>query len=64
MPVDIYGTKMSYPTRLALITAEVVGVKYDFHNIDLLTGEHKKPDFLKVKLIKTMIVTYNAGYKK
>lgn len=42
----VYGT--SPGVRAVLITATAIGLELDIEEIDLLTGEQLKPEFLKV----------------
>ena len=43
---QIYGMQLSAPCRIVEMTAEVLGLEYDFKVVDLMAGEHMKPEFL------------------
>lgn len=49
MPVEIYGMQLSAPCRIVGMTCEVLKVPYEFKETDLMKGEHKTPEFLKVR---------------
>merc|ERR1712165_578977 len=48
MPVTIYGPKLSAPVRIALMTCEALGIEYEVKPVNLMEGEHMKPDYLKI----------------
>ncbi|CAB4055393.1 GST [Lepeophtheirus salmonis] len=48
MSVEIYGMDMSAPYRIAVMTAEVVGVPYEVKNVDILNGGNMTPEFLEL----------------
>merc|ERR1719305_604518 len=39
---------LSAPCRIVFMTAEVLGVEYEFKLVDLTTGEHMKPEYLTI----------------
>ena len=45
-PLEIYGMQPSAPCRIVEMTAECLGLEYEFKMVDLMAGEHKKPEFL------------------
>ena len=47
MPVQIYGNPASAPYRLAVMTAEILGMEYQ--NRILNVGDHKSEWFVKVR---------------
>jgi len=47
-PIDIYGMQLSAPCRIVEMTAECLGVEYNFKQTDLMKGEHMTPEFLKM----------------
>ena len=53
MGVKIYGMDASAPVRMAMMTAEVLGIEYEFVVVNLMEGEHMKPDYLKVNTKST-----------
>ena len=38
--------QLSAPCRIVEMTAEVLGLEYEFKVVDLMAGEHMKPEFL------------------
>ena len=48
MAVKVYGMDASAPVRVVLMTCEVLGIEYEFVVVNLMEGEHLKPDYLKV----------------
>jgi len=47
-PIQLYGMQLSAPCRLVQMTADVVGVEFDFKTVDLMAGEHMKPEYLAI----------------
>ena len=43
---------MSAPVRFVMMTCEVLGVEYEFIVVNLMTGEHLKPEYLAVSDIQ------------
>merc|ERR1711997_624027 len=48
MAVKVYGMDASAPVRMVLMTCEVLGIEYEFVVVNLMEGEHLKPDYLKI----------------
>merc|ERR1712141_838717 len=48
MGIKIYGMDASAPVRMVMMTAEVLGIEYEFVVVNLMEGEHMKPDYLKI----------------
>jgi len=46
--IDLYGMQPSAPMRIVQMTCECLGVAYNFKKVDLMTGEHMTPEFLKI----------------
>jgi len=46
--MDVYGMNLSAPCRIVTMTAECLGVEYNFKILDLMAGEHMKPEFLAI----------------
>ena len=44
----VYVTDASPPSRAVLLAAAALGVEVDVRKIDLLKGEHRTPEFVKV----------------
>lgn len=52
---------VSPPARSVLICAKAIGLELEQQHVDLLTGEHLKPEFLKVSLLQ---VLFNPNHLK
>ena len=50
MAIIMYGIEVSPPVRAAMVVCKALGVEFEFRIVDLLAGDHLKPEFLKVKL--------------
>lgn len=48
MGLDFYYTPGSSPCRSVLLAAKAVGVELNLKLVDLKSGEHLKPEFIKV----------------
>ena len=48
MGVKVYGMDISAPVRCALMTCEVLKLEYELVVVNLMAGEHMKPEYLKV----------------
>jgi len=48
MVVHLYFHPASQPSRAVYMTIRALGIEHECHVIDLLSGEHKKPEFLKI----------------
>ncbi|CAG0916785.1 unnamed protein product [Notodromas monacha] len=48
MGVDFYYMPLSPPCRSALLAAKAFGIKLDCKLLNLMAGEHMKPDFLAI----------------
>ena len=47
--VDIYGMGPSAPCRILYMTCSALGVEYNDIAVDLMKGENKTPEYLKVR---------------
>ena len=47
-PIDVHGMPASAPCRIVNMTAECLGVEYNFKLLDLMAGDHMKPEFLAI----------------
>ena len=47
--VDIYGMGPSAPCRILYMTCTALGVEYNDIAVDLMKGENKTPEYLKVR---------------
>jgi len=48
----LYAHPQSPPSRTVTLALDVFRVDYKFQNVDILSGEARKPEFLKVKVTK------------
>lgn len=48
MAPKLYVTETSPPVRSVLITAAAIGLELEKHELDVLSGAHLTPEFLKV----------------
>ena len=48
MGVKVYGMELSAPVRCVMMTCEALKVEYEFIVVNLMAGEHMKPEYLKV----------------
>ncbi|XP_034250640.1 glutathione S-transferase 1-1-like isoform X2 [Thrips palmi] len=48
MVLTLYGTEVSPPVRAVRMACKATGIEYDFQVVDVIAGELKKPEFLKV----------------
>jgi hypothetical protein len=46
--VTIYGVPLSAPTRIVMMTCEVLGVRYELINTNPLTGDTRTEEYIKV----------------
>nr|AQS22597.1 glutathione S-transferase delta-epsilon 2 [Pseudodiaptomus poplesia] len=47
-PIEIYGMQLSAPCRIVEMTCEMLGLEYNFNQVDLMAGEHMKPEYLAI----------------
>lgn len=62
MPIDLYYMSMSAPCRAVLLTAKMVGVEINLKTINLMQGEHMKPEFLKINPQHTVPCLDDSGF--
>lgn len=48
MAIDFYYFPLSPPCRSLMVLAKAIGVHFNLIVVNVLAGEHMKPDFLKV----------------
>ena len=48
--LKLHAVNGSPPSRIAMLVLDVLGLDYEFVNVDLLGEENRKPEFLKVTL--------------
>jgi len=54
MAIILYGTELSPPVRAVMAVCKALGIEYEFKKVDLLAGEHMKPEFLKINPMHTV----------
>lgn len=55
MAPKLYMTQWSAPVRSVLLCAKALALDLELHEVNLLSSEHLKPNFLKVSLIQIII---------
>lgn len=58
--IQVYGTPVSAPCRMTFMACEVLGIDYKIVNIDLMKGETRTPEYLKMN-IKHTVPTVKDG---
>ena len=48
MGVKVYGMDLSAPVRCVMMTCEALKIEYEFIVVNLMAGEHMKPEYLAV----------------
>ena len=51
MAIKVYGMDLSAPVRMVMMTCEALGIEYELITVNLMEGEHKRPEFLKVSVL-------------
>ena len=54
-PIVIYGMTPSAPCRILCMTCEVLGLEYEFKVVNLMAGENKTPEYLKVIVLQLLL---------
>lgn len=62
MPVDLYYLEAGAPSRAVMMTAKMVGVELNLKTVDLFSGEHLKPEFLKMNPRHTVPTMDDNGF--
>ncbi|XP_066999668.2 glutathione S-transferase 1 [Anabrus simplex] len=62
MPITLYHLEASPPSRTALLSAKLVGVDVNVKIVDLFTGKHLEPEFLKMNPLHTVPVLDDDGF--
>jgi hypothetical protein len=55
MAVKVYGMDVSAPVRMVMMTCEVLEIEYELVVVNLMEGEHLKPDYIKVRIHTTSL---------
>ena len=62
MAIDLYYTLLGAPSRAVIMTAKMVGVKLNLKMVDVMAGDHLKPDFLKLNPQHKVPVLVDQGF--
>ncbi|KAB0796277.1 hypothetical protein PPYR_10338 [Photinus pyralis] len=62
MAPKLYYSEVSAPVRSVLLTAKAIGLELDMHPVNLMTGEHLSPEFLKMNPQHTVPTLNDNGY--
>lgn len=54
MTVEFYGLKLSPPCWAVLNLGHHMGLEFDFHEVNVMTGEQFGEDFLKVTYLSSL----------
>ena len=60
-PIALYGFKKSGHSHRAELMLRLLGLPFDFREVDLAGGEHKRADFLKLNPYATVPVIDDDG---
>ncbi|XP_076758397.1 glutathione S-transferase 1-1-like isoform X2 [Xylocopa sonorina] len=62
MPIDFYQLPGSAPCRAVALTAAALGVEMNFKMVNLMNGEHLKPEFVKMNPQHTIPTIDDNGF--
>ncbi|KAJ1526399.1 hypothetical protein ONE63_009537 [Megalurothrips usitatus] len=62
MVLTLYGLDLSPPTRAVRLVCAALGLDYEYKLVNLLAGEHKKPEFLKINPHHTVPTIQDDGF--
>ena len=62
MTIEIHAMPGSAPSRIAHMTAEVLGIDYKYVLCDLQEGDHFKPEYLKINPQHTVPTLVDDGF--
>ncbi|XP_050739352.1 glutathione S-transferase 1-like isoform X2 [Eriocheir sinensis] len=60
---DLYYMALSPPCRSVLLTAKAVGVELNLKKVDMMSGEHMKPEFLEINFQHTIPTLVDGSIK-
>ncbi|XP_078053376.1 glutathione S-transferase 1-1-like isoform X2 [Augochlora pura] len=63
MAVDLYYTPISSPCRAVLLTAEAIGFPLNLKEIDLMAGDHLKPEYEQLNPQRTVPFLVDGDFK-
>ena len=61
--LHIYGTPLSSPTNKVRYTANYLNIPFEFHLINLATGEHRSPTYLQINPYGRVPAINDDGFK-
>jgi len=61
--LTIYGFDMSSPSNKVRFAANAMGLKYEYKQVNLLAGEQKSPEFLKLNPVGRVPAIDDNGFK-
>ncbi|XP_044735595.1 uncharacterized protein LOC123297853 [Chrysoperla carnea] len=62
MAPKVYGTTLSFPVRAVLLTVKAIDLDIEFIKVNLLDGDHKKPEFTKMNPQHTVPTLDDDGF--
>ncbi|KAH8400723.1 hypothetical protein KR009_000524 [Drosophila setifemur] len=60
--LTLYGIDGSPPVRSVLLTLNALGLDFEYKVVNLLTGEHLQPEFLKINPLHTVPALDDDGF--
>ena len=54
MTIQVHGIGASAPCRIVYMTCEALGLEYEMVSCDLMKGENKTPEYLKVIIFDSL----------
>nr|7RHP_A Chain A, Glutathione S-transferase AmGSTD1 [Apis mellifera] len=63
MPIDFYQLPGSPPCRAVALTAAALDIEMNFKQVNLMNGEHLKPEFLKINPQHTIPTIDDNGFR-
>ncbi|XP_033153308.1 glutathione S-transferase 1-like [Drosophila mauritiana] len=58
----LYGIDGSPPVRSVLLTLNALGLEFEYKIVNLMTGEHLKPEYLKINPLHTVPTLGDDGF--
>jgi len=62
-PFDLYGMQLSAPVRIVQMTAEALGVEYNFKELNIMAGENKTPEYLAINPMHNIPAIVDGDFK-
>jgi glutathione S-transferase len=63
MPLILYGSNVSPPTRATLMLINILGVDVKFKEVNLPTRDHLRPEYLEKNPLHTIPMLEDDGYR-